>query len=391
MGSGILARVSDRVLKAGATSRQFLLKVARSPFEASRVDAEPLGTVADVDAELENACGANPSWICENVFDLSDGNRLLAETADWLFAVIVILVVAWILSLLARRYLGRVVARIVAPDKALAARQIQKLGDRATTLVAEPIGITDDDPRRQARLQSISLVVGSTASVIIWSIAIIMALGEIGVDLAPLIAGAGIAGVALGFGAQSLVKDCISGLFMLLEDQYGVGDVVDLDEASGVVEKISLRTTVLRGVDGTVWHVPNGEVSRVGNKSQLWSVALVDVDVAYDSDLAAARQVILDCANEVIERDEWADSVIDPPQLLGVEALGADGITIRITIKVQPGVQWRLQRALREALKSALDDAGIEIPFPQRTIWVRREDGTVVSDASGDDPFGSAS
>jgi moderate conductance mechanosensitive channel len=347
-----------------------------------------LGTVAVVDPDLENACGSNPSWLCESVFDLTDGNRLLAETADWFVSVIVILLVAFVLAQIAKRYLGRMVARVVAPDKAMAARQLQRLGDRATTFVAEPIGITEDDPRRQARLQSISLVVASTAAVIIWSIAIIMALGEIGVDLAPLIAGAGIAGVALGFGAQSLVKDCISGLFMLLEDQYGVGDVVDLDEATGVVEKVSLRTTVLRGLDGTVWHVPNGNVTRVGNRSQLWSVALVDVDVAYNCDLATARRVILDCATQVVESEEWSSVVIDPPQLLGVEALGADGITIRVTIKVEPGAQWALQRALREAFKAALDDAGIEIPFPQRTVWVRRDDGADTdADAAKDDPF----
>ncbi len=349
-----------------------------------------MGTVALVDPDLENACGSNPSWLCESVFDLTDGNRLLAETADWLISVIVILLVAWILAQIVKRYLGRMVARVVAPDKTIAARQLQRFGDRATTFVAEPIGITEDDPRRQARLQSISLVVSSTAAVIIWSIAIIMALGEIGVDLAPLIAGAGIAGVALGFGAQSLVKDCISGLFMLLEDQYGVGDIVDLDEAAGVVEKVSLRTTVLRGLDGTVWHVPNGNVTRVGNRSQLWSVALVDVDVAYNCDLTAARQVILDCANQVVQSDEWSSVVIDPPQLLGVEALGADGITIRMTIKVEPGSQWALQRTLREALKAALDEAGIEIPFPQRTVWVRRDDGgDSGTETPEDDPFGT--
>jgi small conductance mechanosensitive channel len=357
------------------------------------VDGERLGTVAAVDPELELACGTNPSWVCETVFDVTDGNRFLAETADWLVAVAIILVVAWILSQIARRYLGRMVARVMAPDTSLAARQLNRLGERATSLVVEPIGIGETDPRRQARLSSISLVVGSTASVIIWSIAIIMALGEVGLDLAPLIAGAGIAGVALGFGAQSLVKDCIAGLFMLLEDQYGVGDVVDLDEASGVVERISLRTTVLRGIDGTVWHVPNGEVSRVGNKSQLWSVALVDVDVAYDCDLPTARQVILDGATALVESDEWADVVIEPPQLLGVEALGADGITIRVTVKVEPGAQWGLQRALREALKASLDDAGIEIPFPQRTIWVRRDDvgldDGVGTTPPGDDPSGT--
>ena len=259
------------------------------------------------------------------------------------------------------------------------------MSDSAAGLVAE-----DSDPRRNARVHSISAVVGSTAAVIIWSIALILVLGELGVNLAPLIAGAGIAGVALGFGAQSLVEDCIAGLFMLVEDQYGIGDVVDLDEATGVVEKISLRTTVLRGIDGTVWHVPNGEVQRVGNKSQLWSVALVDVDVAYDCDLAAARQVIIDCATELVEGDEWTDVIIDPPQLLGVEALGADGITIRVTIKVEPGAQWALQRALREALKAALDGAGIEIPFPQRTVWVRRDDATEPAAAAGkDDPPGT--
>jgi len=358
----------------------------------------PLGTFAVVylvmnpsmvrPMSLEDACGSNPSWFCESVWDLSDGNRFLADTADWLISVIIILLVAWVLSQIARRYLGRVVARVVAPDKALAARQLQRLGDRATSFVADPIGITEIDPRRQARLRSISLVVGSTASVLIWTIAIIMALGEVGVDLAPLIAGAGIAGVALGFGAQSLVKDCIAGLFMLLEDQYGVGDVVDLDEATGVVEKISLRTTVLRGVDGTVWHVPNGEVSRVGNKSQLWSVALIDVNVAYDCNLATARDVILRCATELAQSDDWSGVVLDPPELLGVEALGADGITIRVTIRVEPGTQWGLQRALREAVKAALDDAGIDIPFPQRTIWVRREPGGAsATDGSADDPF----
>ena len=169
--------------------------------------------------------------------------------------------------------------------------------ERASDLVSDPLGIVDvADPRREARITSISAVVGSTSTIIIWSIAVVIAFGELGVELAPLIAGLGIAGVALGFGAQSLVKDCIAGLFMLIEDQYGIGDVVDLDEAMGTVEKISLRTTVLRGVDGTVWHVPNGEVQRVGNKSQLWSVALIDVDVAYDCDLTAARQVIIECA-----------------------------------------------------------------------------------------------
>ena len=354
-----------------------------------------MGTVDDVQVllaqtDLEDTCGSNPSWICEQLFEMTDGNVVVPPLADTAVRVGAILLVAWIASLLSRRYFARVVARVVAPDRTAASRHIAKFGDRATALVANPMGIDDvADPRREARVTSISAVIGSTSTVIIWSVALVMALGELGVNLAPMIAGLGIAGIALGFGAQSLVKDCIAGLFMLLEDQYGIGDVVDLDEAVGTVEKISLRTTVLRGVDGTVWHVPNGVVQRVGNQSQLWSVALIDVNVAYDCDLAAARQVIIDCATNLCASDEWVDAVIDPPQLLGVEALGIDGITIRVTVKTQPGRQWALQRALREAIKAALDGAGIEIPFPQRTIWVRRDDDSALA-TPGDDPVATA-
>jgi small-conductance mechanosensitive channel len=330
--------------------------------------------------DVEDGCGSEPSWLCEVVYDLTDGNTVLPELVDTVLRIAGILLAAWILTLITRRYFARQVARLIAPDTSAASRHLAKLGDGAAGLVSE-----DPDPRRTARVHSISAVVGSTAAIIIWSIALMMALGELGVNLAPLIAGAGIAGVALGFGAQSLVEDCIAGLFMLVEDQYGIGDVVDLDEATGVVERISLRTTVLRGLDGTVWHVPNGEVQRVGNKSQLWSVALIDVDVAYDCDLAAARQVIIDTVQDVCNEDDWNSSVLEEPQLLGVEALGADGITIRVTIKTEPGTQWALQRALREAIKGALDGAGIEIPFPQRTIWVRRD-----AESVGDDPLTDA-
>ncbi len=231
------------------------------------------------------------------------------------------------------------------------------------------------DPRAEARAKTISTVLTSSLNVAIVSIGSLMVLGELGVNLAPLIAGAGIVGVALGFGAQSLVKDCITGLFMLMEDQYGVGDVVDLGEASGVVEQVTLRVTRLRAIDGTVWHVPNGVINRVGNKSQVWSMALLDVDVAYASDADAAGGVILDAARRVCARDDFRDHVLDEPEVLGIEALGADSVTLRLRVKTEPGEQWALMRALRAEIKRSLDEAGIEIPFPQRTVWLRREDG----------------
>ena len=160
---------------------------------------------------------------------------------------------------------------------------------------------------------------------------------RLGLDLAPLLAGAGIAGIAIGFGAQSLVRDWISGLFMTLEDQYGVGDVVDVGPASGVVERMTLRATVLRGVDGTVWHVPNGQILRVGNRSQLWSVALLDVTVASGADLGRVRALLHDVATELCEREEFAPMVLEAPEVLGVEEMGLDTVTLRLTVKVSAG------------------------------------------------------
>jgi len=269
---------------------------------------------------------------------------------------------------------------MIAPDRQAAARRLRRIGIERP----EAIMGSDVDPRREARAASISNVIGSTITVLIWTIATILILGELGFDLGPFIAGAGIAGVALGFGAQSLVKDCNAGIFMLVEDQYGIGDVVDLGEAIGEVEEVTLRTTVLRGLDGTVWHVPNGEVQRVGNKSQVWSVALIDIDVAYDTDLDRTRELMLSASRELCASEEYVDDVLEEPKVLGVEALGADGITMRMIVKTTPGSQWALQRHLREVLKATFENAGIEIPFPQRTLWVRNDASDLMQ--SGHEP-----
>ncbi|MDQ3739209.1 MAG: mechanosensitive ion channel family protein, partial [Actinomycetota bacterium] len=186
--------------------------------------------------------------------------------------ILCILVGAWILTTVARRLIKRAAYRIVLADPELSRQQLARLAPRRLRGRVAPapgdLDVLIRDPRRHARATSISTVLGSTVTVLVWTVAFILVLGQFDIDLAPLIAGAGIAGVALGFGAQSLVKDCLTGLFMLIEDQFGIGDVVNLGEVEGTVEAITLRATVLRGVDGTVWHVPNGVVLRVGNKSQ---------------------------------------------------------------------------------------------------------------------------
>jgi small conductance mechanosensitive channel len=318
------------------------------------------------------------------VFDRTDGNETAANLADWFVdkpvQILIVLVVAWVLARLARRWVKRFVQRVVAPERSSTER-LERFGIE----LPEAFQPLAQDPRRTSRANSISIVLTSTSIVLIWVVAALIVAGVFGIELGPLIAGAGIAGVALGFGAQSLVKDCIAGLFMLIEDQYGIGDVVDLGEAVGVVEEVSLRTTVLRSLDGTVWHVPNGVVQRVGNRSQLWSVAVIDVDVAYDSDLEQARTLLQQAADEVCETEHFQEQVLEPPQVLGVEALAADGISIRLTVKVTPGAQWELQRAIRQHVKDVFDRSGIEIPFPQRTVWMRvdRESGTGPADDDG--------
>ncbi|MDX2380730.1 MAG: mechanosensitive ion channel family protein [Acidimicrobiia bacterium] len=326
----------------------------------------------DGDETVTDVCGDDPTWICREVWEAT-GNSALSQIADWVIGrplkIAFILFIGWVAARIARHYVRKWVKRIAESEGSTTRRSLEVIGLEGI----ESLQADEPDPRREARAVSISAVLGSTVSVIIWSIAIMIALSEAGINLAPLIAGAGIAGVALGFGAQSLVKDCIAGFFMLVEDQYGIGDHVDLGEATGTVERITLRVSVLRSGDGTVWHVPNGEVRRVGNRSQVWSIAVIDMDVAYDADLARVREVMRTVAAEVCATPEFSEVILDEPEMLGVEVLGPDAITVRMHIKTSPGAQWRLQRALREQIKIAFDAENIEIPFPQRTVWVRSE------------------
>ena len=226
--------------------------------------------------------------------------------------------------------------------------------------------------RASQRVDALASVLRSIASFVIWTVAVFMIVGQLGIELGPLIAGAGIIGVALGFGSQSLVKDFLSGLFILVEDQFGVGDTVDLgDDAKGVVEVVSLRTTRLRAIDGTVWHVPNGEIRHVGNESQHWSRSLLDIQVAYGADIAHASRIIKRIADEVWE--ERPQVVLEEPELWGVEELGPNGVAIRLVVKTQPSEQWKVSRALRERIKNAFDEEDIAIPVPHQTIWVGGE------------------
>jgi len=180
--------------------------------------------------------------------------------------------------------------------------------------------------------------------------------------------------VALGFGAQSLIRDFIAGVFILVEDQFGVGDWVDLGEVTGAVEAVTLRATRIRSVDGTVWHVSNGQIQRAGNMSQHWSRALLDVQIALDSDIDRARAAMQRVADELWREDR---AIIEEPEVWGVQSLGPSGITIRLVAKTKPLEQWRITRLLRERIKAELDHVGIDVPPP--TPWNRSDGGATQS------------
>jgi len=323
------------------------------------------------DPDLIDACGADWSYICERVFLWTDSD-FLALAADWLLdrpiRILLIVIVAWITARVLQRTVVRFTKTIANPDANATLNQLRERGPGR--LLIEDTA----HQRAEARAETIGLVLRSIAGAAVWGVAALLILGQLDIDLAPLIAGAGIGGIALGFGAQSIVKDFLSGLFMLIEDQYGVGDVVDIGAATGTVEEVSLRSTTLRDVHGTVWHIPNGEIARVGNYSQLWSRALIDVEVAYDVDLRFAQGVIQRVADDMWEDPEWGgDELMERPEVWGIQNLGASGIAIRLVVKTEPSMQWAVERELRLRVKEALDQAGIEIPFPQQTVWFRHQ------------------
>ncbi|ADT98832.1 MULTISPECIES: mechanosensitive ion channel family protein [Mycolicibacterium] len=222
--------------------------------------------------------------------------------------------------------------------------------------------------RRQQRAQTIGSVLKSTVSIVLLVWVVLAVLNVVGVNIAPFIASAGVVGLAIGFGAQNLVRDFVTGVFMLLEDQYGVGDTVDLGEAVGEVESVGLRITTVRDIDGTLWYVRNGEIARVGNMSQEYAVARIEVPVALSADIERAEQVAVEAAEAAVAEKSLAGKVLGEPEMLGVQELSPDLIKLRMTVKVRPNAQWAVQRRLRRAILQAYDEHGIALPYPNGRV-----------------------
>ena len=232
------------------------------------------------------------------------------------------------------------------------------------------------------RVDTLASVFTGTARMIVLLAALLMLLPLAGINIAPLLAGVGIVGIAVGFGAQSLVKDIISGLFILLDNQYGKGDVVRVAGIAGLVEDVGLRRTVLRDLDGIVHYVPNGEIIVASNFTQEYSRVNLNVSVAYGEDLDRVIEVINRLGNEMKEDPEWAAICLTPPQVMRVDDLGESGIDIKIVGDTQPIRQWDVMGELRKRLKKTFDEEGIEIPFPHRVMVTRGAKATDVPEAT---------
>ncbi|MGD9484750.1 mechanosensitive ion channel family protein [Streptomyces sp. TRM70308] len=304
-----------------------------------------------------------PDWLWDEWGDL------LAAS----LRILLIVVAAFVLRAVAGRAISRVVQRVLQPGTGGTARR----GRAPAVLQRDPSRARE---RREQRAKTIGSVLSSFVTIVVAVMAFAMVLGEVGIALGPLLASAGVVGLAIGFGAQSLVADYLSGLLIMVEDQYGVGDVVDLGEAVGEVEQIGLRLTQVRDINGSLWHIRNGEILRVKNDSQDWARAVLDVSVAYDSDLDTVYRVLEETGRSLREDPEFADVLLEDPSVWGVQSLDADGVVVRLAVKTQPLQQWGVTRELRRRVKDALDASGVELPFPQRTVWLREpKDGAVPS------------
>ena len=273
-----------------------------------------------------------------------------SEVTDWLsqhgWKILGIIVVAVVIYFLLRRLIPSILRRMVA---------------------ARMRGQDEDEIKQ--RVDTLSRVLVGTGAVVIGIVVLLTILAEVGVSIAPALAGMGVAGIAIGFGAQSLIKDFISGLFILVENQYSVGDVVQIAGITGIVEEINLRRTVLRDLDGIVHSVPNGEITVASNYTKEWSRVNLNISVGYGEDLDHVIKVVNRIGKEMAEDPDWGPLMLTPPQVLRVDAFEDSGIAIKILGDTKPIQQWAVMGELRKRIKKVFDEEGIEIPWPHTKVY----------------------
>ncbi|MDO5502864.1 MAG: mechanosensitive ion channel family protein [Actinomycetia bacterium] len=289
----------------------------------------------------------------------------LERFQHWLMTDGLLIVAVIVLAVVARWMLHRAIAKVVRAVTEKNRREEQARPERAQRrrrdrILHQATGI--GSARQSQRVSTLGSLLRSIVTFVIALITVLTVMAIIGLPLGPILASAGVGGVALGFGAQSLVKDFLSGVFMIFEDQYGVGDVIDTGEAIGTVEEVGLRITRVRDANGVVWYIRNGEIIRVGNRSQGWSIATIDTSVSYTESAERVIGIIAEVAHAIDDEPEWADRLLEEPTVMGVESIVGSTMTIRTIAKCVANQHFAVQRELRERIKTALDAAGVQPP-----------------------------
>jgi small-conductance mechanosensitive channel len=311
----------------------------------------------------EQACPPDAaSWVCEPVYDSM--GPAWAVRAEWLVSkpltILLVLVAAFIVNRIARYCIKRSLNRLLQPpsDRARRAQRALRRAAPAALLRTSPLNLRID-----ARVQTLTTVFRSITSVLIWFVAGVTIMQVVGVNVTSLVAISSVAGVAIGFGAQNVVRDFLAGMFIVLEDQFGVGDTVDIgDDAKGKVEELTLRTTRVRDVNGTLWHVPNGQIKRVANKSQEWARAVLDIEVDGATRYERVAPLIQKVAEGMASEERWMPEMLESPEVWGVEAFTEAGYTVRTVVKTRPASQFRIMRELRIRLLDVFRAEGILLP-----------------------------
>ena len=270
------------------------------------------------------------------------------KVVPWLLShgikIVVIAVVAWITYIILSRIVRRAVKISVVRDQ----------------------GMTEEAETK--RENTLIRIFNGAIRIIMILIALLMILQEVGIEIGPILAGAGVVGLAVGFGAQYLIRDIITGLFIILENQYRIGDVINIGSEGGVVEDISLRMTTLRDLNGTVHHIPHGEVTRVSNLTKSWSRVNINIGVSYNANIEKVIDVINRTGEKLAEDPQFKDSIISPPKFLRVDEFADSSVVVKILGETKPSKQWEVAGEFRKRIKAEFDREGIEIPFPQRVV-----------------------
>ena len=338
-----------------------------------------------VPGTLTGSCGDNPGIACRLAWDVTHSTSAaqlvrvyLAGPVSEGLRILFVIVVALVVRAVANRVINKVTERAATATLPVAAAAIRPAIRRHRALAspaAEAASAAEDTAvaaagteRHEQRARALGSILRSGVSIVVFGIAALTILGDLGFNLTPLLLSTTVLGVALGFGAQNLIRDYLAGILMLVEDHYGVGDTINVKDATGTVEAMTLLTTRLRDVNGVVWHIRNGTIESVGNESQGWSRAVIDYPVPYGEDLARIRALMEQAASSMFAERGWRKLMLEKPEVWGAQELSSKEVTMRIVAKTAPMRQWEVARELRARVKAALDAAGVAPAGPDTIV-----------------------